>query len=60
MRNLEVVFFKANSSRLNDICSKALSNRPIYVVLNTHNLDMILQLKYIPIVIYESGQNRLE
>ena len=31
-------------------CSKDLSNRPIYAVLNTHNLDMILQLKYMPIV----------
>ena len=33
-------------------CSKDLSNRPIYyAVLNTRNLDMILQVKYIPIVI---------
>ena len=30
--------------------SKDLSNRPIYAVLNTYNLDMILQLKYMPIV----------
>ena len=30
--------------------SKDLSKRPIYAVLNTHNLDMILQLKYMPIV----------
>ena len=30
--------------------SKDLSNRPTYAVLNTHNLDMILQLKYMPIV----------
>ena len=30
--------------------SKDLSNRPIYSVLNTPNLDMILQLKYMPIV----------
>ena len=29
MRDLEVVFFKANSSRFNDIGSKDLSNRPI-------------------------------
>ena len=29
VRDLEVVFFKANSSRFNDICSKELSNRPI-------------------------------
>ena len=28
--DLEVVFFKANSSRFNDICSKDLSIRPIY------------------------------
>ena len=27
--DLEVVFFKANSNRFNDICSKDLSNRPI-------------------------------
>ena len=49
-RNLEVTFFKANSTWINDICNKDLSNRPIYAVLNTHNLDMILQLKYMPIV----------
>ena len=48
--HLEVAFFKANSIWCNDIYSKDLSNRPIYVVLNTHNLDMILQLKYMPIV----------
>ena len=29
VRDLEVVFFKANSNRFNDICSKDLSNRPI-------------------------------
>ena len=29
VRDLEVVFFKANSSWFNDICSKDLSNRPI-------------------------------
>ena len=29
VRDLEVVFFKANSSRFNDICSKDLSNRLI-------------------------------
>ena len=34
----------------NDVGSKDLSNRPIYAVLNTHNLDMFLQLKYMPIV----------
>ena len=46
VHNLEVIFFKANSSWFNDICSKDLSNRPIYAVLNRHNLDMILHLKY--------------
>ena len=50
MRELEVVVFKDNSSWFDDICSKDLSNRPIYAVLNTHSLDMILQLKYMPIV----------
>ena len=50
VRDLKVVYFKANSSWFNDICSKDLSNTPIYVVLNTHNLHMILQLKYVPIV----------
>ena len=29
VRDLEVVYFKANSSRFNDICSKDLSIRPI-------------------------------
>ena len=29
VRDLEVVFFKANSCRFNDICSKDLSDRPI-------------------------------
>ena len=29
LRDLEVAFFKANSCRFNDICSKDLSNRPI-------------------------------
>ena len=46
VRDLEVVCFKANSTWINDIGSKDLSNRPIYAVLNTNNLDMILQLKY--------------
>ena len=50
VRNLEVACFKANSIWINDIGSKELSNRPIYAVLNTHNLDMFLQLKYMPIV----------
>ena len=50
MRDLEVEFFKANSTSFNDICSKDLSNRPIYAVLNTHNLHMILRLKYMPMV----------
>ena len=47
VRGLEVACFKANS---NDIGTKDLSTRPICAVLNTHNLDMILQLKYMPIV----------
>ena len=51
VRNLEVVLFEANSSWFNDICRKDLSNRPIYAVLNTQGLDMILQLKYMPIVL---------
>ena len=50
VRALDAAFFKANSTWFNDICSKDLSTRPIYAVLNTHNLDMILQLKYMPIV----------
>ena len=41
VRDLEVAFFKANSTWINDIGSKDLSSRPIYAVLNTHNLDMI-------------------
>ena len=36
MRDLEAAFFKANSAKFND---KHLSKRPLYVVLNTHNLD---------------------
>ena len=47
VRDLEVACFKANS---NDIRTKDLSTRPICAVLDTHNLDMILQLKYMPIV----------
>ena len=50
VRDLKVTFFQANSTWINDICNKDLSNRPTYAVLNTHNLDMILQLKYMPIV----------
>ena len=50
VRDLEVAFFKANSTCFNDMYRKDPSNRPIYAVLNTHNLDMILQLKYMPIV----------
>ena len=37
VRDIEVAFFKANSTWFNDICSKDLSNTPIYAVLNTHN-----------------------
>ena len=54
VRDLEVAFFKAKSTWFNGICSKDLSNRPIYAVLNTHNLDIILQLKYMPIVMNPS------
>ena len=42
VHDLEVALFKANSTWINDIGSKDLSNRPIYAVLNTHNLDMNL------------------
>ena len=52
VRDLEVAFFKANSTWFDDKCSKDLSNRPVYAVLNTNNLLMILQLKYMPIVMY--------
>ena len=50
VRDLEVAFFKAISNWFNDICSKDLSYRPVYSVLNSDNLDMILQLKYMSIV----------
>ena len=50
VRDLEVAFFKANSTWFDDKCSKELLNRPIYAVLNTYNLDMILQINYISIV----------
>ena len=49
VRDLKIACFKANSIWINDIY---LSNRPIYAVLNTHNLDMILQIKNMPIVMY--------
>ena len=39
--DLEVATFKANFTRFNDIGSKDLSNRPIYAVLNTHNLESL-------------------
>ena len=45
VRDLEVALL-----RLIDIGSKDLSIRPLHAVLNKHNLDMILQLKYMPIV----------
>ena len=51
VHDLKVACFKANSTWINDIGNKDLSNRPIYAVLNTHNLDMILQLKDMPIVV---------
>ena len=50
VHDLEVACFKANSTWINDMGSKDLSNRPISAVLNIPNLDMILQLKYMPIV----------
>ena len=50
VRDLKIACFKANSTWINDIGSKDLSNRPIYALLNTHNLDMILQLKNMAIV----------
>ena len=50
VRDLEVACSKAHSTWINDIGGKDLSKRPIYAVLNTHNLDMILQLHYMPIV----------
>ena len=50
VRDLEVACFKANSTWINDTGRKDLSNRPIYAVLNAHNLHMILQLKYMLIV----------
>ena len=50
VHDLEVACFKANSTWVNHIGSKDLSNRPICAVLNTHNSDMILQLKYMPMV----------
>ncbi len=59
VRDLEVEFFKANSTWFDDKCSKDLSNRPIYAVLNTHNLLMILQLKYMPIVMLQPESLRV-
>ena len=50
VRDSEVACSKANSTWIDVIGGKDLSKRPIYAVLNTHNLDMILQLKYMPIV----------
>ena len=50
VRDLEAAFFLRLILPDLMTCSKDLSNRPIYSVLNTHNLDMILQLKYMPIV----------
>ena len=39
VRDLEVARVKANSIWINDIGSKDLSERTIYAVLNTHNLQ---------------------
>ena len=50
VRDSGAAFFKANSIWINDIRGKDLSNRPTNVALNTYNLDMILQLIYMPIV----------
>ena len=50
VRVLEVSCFKANCTWINGIGGKDLSIRPKYAVLSTHNLDVILQLKYMPIV----------
>ena len=50
VRDLEDACLKANSTLINDIGSRDLSNSPIYAVLNTHILDMTLQLKYMLIV----------
>ena len=50
VRDLAVACVKANSTWINDIGCKDLSNRALYAVLKAHNLDMILQLKYMPIV----------
>ena len=52
VRDLEVAFFKVNSAWFNGICSKDLTNRPTNSVLNTRNLDMILQLKYLTITLW--------
>ena len=48
VRDLKIACFKANSTWINDISSKDLSNRSISAVLNTHNLDMTLQIKNMP------------
>ena len=56
---LEVACVKANSTWINDIGSKDLSSRPIYAVLNTHNLDTILQLKYMPRVMTGNPRNAM-
>ena len=51
VRDLKVVFFKANSSWFNDILYVAkIYQIGLYKPLNTHSLDMILQVKYMPIV----------
>ena len=51
VRDLEVACLRPILSDLmRYTCSKDLSNGPICAALNTHNLDMILQLKHMPIV----------
>ena len=56
VRDLGALFFKVNSTWFNDIhvCRKDLSNRLTCAVLNTYNLDMILQLKYLLIAMNPS------
>ena len=51
MRDLEVLFLKLILADLMTYVAKIYQiGLYIYAVLNTHSLDMILQLKYMPIV----------
>ena len=47
MRDLEVVFFKANSSRFNDICSKDLSRNNTQTAVTNMTIKRILENKFI-------------